>query len=572
MITVASDTDIYSEEKVKHRSLHLYSAIVLIIILAISLRAFFLIRGKFLTVGTMAAVLAMKQTIANGYVIHPNPLASFPNHPYIFPETGLIYFAVYTYRIFPFIGIFGSMYLIKTLFTILGVITVFLFAKKITKNAEAGLLASLLYATSEIGITAEAFNRWKGDSFVPILLLFSVLMLLHLIENKNHYNSFKKIGFFLLITVPLVFSYYIWNGGLYATAAFFFILTALIISNIIPDTKKQALAIILIFAAAWTAFVFFHLNNAISLGPINLTPHLFIEDILQLLGQLESAYYLPSLIYHTYLYYIWVLAGFLSTFGLLIITIRLYKPSLKDKNQKSAYTAILAMLLFGIPFAIIQYRFNSLVYLPISIIAGCSIALIPDIWKRNMKIFIPSIITIVLIFAIYQIISTPQYTGMSQQFHRELYWIVNNTPKNATFLNFDGDGTAIQYWANRTTYSDTNYADNQTVVNDYYSFLYARAGNFSYLNQIKPDYLLIHQVPSINNDYNRSFNGSNIQYLIEWTRSPHPNFYYDGVLFNLVYANFTPEYINNGTILFRLFYMNESEVAKLLKVNNKNYT
>jgi hypothetical protein len=189
-----------------------------------------------------------------------------------------------------------------------------------------------------------------------------------------------------------------------------------------------------------------------------------------------------------------------------------------------------------------------------------------------MKIFIPSIIIIVLIFAIYQIISTPQYTGMSQQFHRELIWIVNNTPRNATFLNFNGDGTAIQYWTNRTTYSDTNYADNQTVVNDYYSFLYARAGNFSYLNQIKPDYLLIHQVPSINNDYNRSFNGSNIQYLIEWTRSPHPNFYYGGVLFNLIYANFTLEYINNGTILFRLFYMNESELAKLLAMRNKNAT
>ena len=529
-------------------------------------------RGKFLTVGTMAAVLAMKQTIANGYILRTNPLASFPNHPYIFPETGLIYFAVYTYRMLPFLGIFGSMYLIKILFTILGVITVFLFAKKITKNVQAGLLASLLYATSEIGMTAEAFNRWKGDSFVPILLLFSILMFLNLIENKNHYNLLKKIGASVLIIAPLIFSYYIWNGGLYAIAAFFFVLTAIITSNLIPDTKKHTLGIILLLVAAWVVFIYFHLNNAVSLGPINLTPHLFIGDILQLLGQLESAYYLPSLIYHTYLYYIWVLAGFLSTFGLLIITIRLYKPSHKDKNQKNAYTAILAMLLFGIPFAILQYRFNSLIYLPVSIIAGCSIALIPSSWKLYMKIFIPSIIIIVLIFAIYQIISTPQYTGMSQQFHRELIWIVNNTPKNATFLNFNGDGTAIQYWTNRTTYSDTNYADNQTVVNDYYSFLYARAGNFSYLNQIKPDYLLIHQVPSINNDYNKSFNGSNIQYLIEWTRSPHPNFYYDGVLFNLVYANFTPEYINNGTILFRLFYMNESELAKLLKMRNKNAT
>ncbi len=541
-----------------------------IILLAIGLRALFLIRGSFLTVGTMAAVLTMKQAILNGYVIHPNPLAGFPSHPYIFPEEGLVYFAIYSYRILPFLGIFGDMYLIKILFTALAAITVYLLAKKITGNREAGVLSSLLYATSEIGMTAEAFNRWKGDSFVPILLLFSVLMLIYLIENKDAKGKIKKLGMIAGIIFPIAFSAYLWNGGLYAAAAFFFVAVSLLISYFVSNLKKQLLIMLILVVLIWAVFLSSSFTYAVGLGKVEMTFGLFRSDILQILGQLESAYYLPAPLYHTAMYYVWIMAGFLSSIALVLVTLFKYPFAKKDRIQKYAYVSMLALLFFGLPFAILQYRFNSLIYLPISIIAGCSISVISAQWKVRMKIFIPVIIFIVLAFAVYQIIYTPQYTGMSPRFHHELLWLLNNTPSNATFLNFNGDGTAIQYWADRTTYSDTNFADNQTVVQDYYDFIYARAGNFSYLNQIKPDYLLIHQVPSVNGDYNRSFNGSNIQYLLEWTQNKHPNFYYDGVLFNLVHANFSYAYINNGTIIYRLFYLNRSEVAKLIKMRNSS--
>ena len=548
------------------------TAIILacIILFALALRASFLIRGKFLTLGTMAAVLTMKQAISNGYVIHTNPLAGFPNHPYIFPEEGLVYFAVYMYEILPSLGIFGDMYLIKILFTVLAAITVYLFAKKITGRSESGILSSLLYATSEIGMTAEAFNRWKGDSFVPILLLFSVLMLVYLIEIKDTKVKIKKLGIIAGIILPIVFSVYVWIGGLYAAAAFFFVAISLLISYLVPSLKKQLSIMLILVVLAWLLFLSGSFNFAVGLGKVEMTTGIFQSDVLQIAGQLESAYYLPAPFYNTAMYYVWILAGFLSSIALVLATLFKYPFAKKERSQKNAYISMFALLFFGLPFAVLQYRFNSLIYLPISIIAGCSISMMSASWRKRMKVFIPVIISVVIAFALYQIIYTPQYTGMSPRFHHELIWLLNNTPSNATFLNFNGDGTAIQYWTNRTTYSDTNFADNQTVIEDYYNFIYARAGNFSYLNQIKPEYLLIHQVPSINGDYNRLFNGSNIQYLLEWTRDKHPNFYYDGVLFNLVYANFSFTYINNGTIIYRLYYMNYSDISKMIKLRNNS--
>lgn len=527
---------------------------VLILLLALSIRAVFLLRGPFNTDASMAAVLTMRQAIANNYTIGPDPLAHFPQHHYSFVEKGIVYLAILPYRMLPFLGLFGTMYLIKILFIILASGIVYVFTKKVTSSRKAGLLSMLLYAVSQTGSYTESFSRWKGDAFVPILLTFSVLALLYILDMPKEKNAIRIIIAAVALG-SLILCAAVWNGGIYAYAAFSFAVIGIALSYF---AKKQRIILpimVLLLILAWRILPMTGIQKSINLQ-LDMQPASIIGAIPEILGQLEPLAYQTSLLYHnSLLYALWVIIGFLGSFALVFITILKFAFKDHTNNEKRAYLAALSLLLFGIPFAIISTTWNSLIYLPVSILAGSSIALLSESGRKKLLKIIVFAIPLIVIFTLYQIITTPIYEGISSQFHRQLLWVSEYTPANATFLAFGGDGTAIQYWANRTTFEDSNIADNLSEMAAYYNFLYARAGNFSYLREVRPDYLLLHDIPYYNGSI---FNGSNIQYLIEFALSNHTSFYYDKVNFLALYVNFSMTNQENRTIIYRLSYSNTS--------------
>ncbi len=528
------------------------AAFILITLLTFFMRALPLLKSKFIDSETMAAVLIMKQTIDNNYTIGPDPLSSFPTHPYVFAEQGIIYLAVLPYRMLHFLGLFGTMYLIKALFLILGVVTVYFFSKRISSSTYAGLLGMLFYAVSQVGIFTEAFNRWKGDVFVPVLLVFSVLVLLHLIETPREQKGLRLLMLAMLL-LSLLFSTLLWNGGLYADAAFGFAVLALFLEGHTRYFRNSALILAAIIAAGWMLIAFTQLHNTIGLGPLTM-PQLnyTASQLVQMLGQVEPLAYQTALLYNTVYYPFWIFVGFLGSFAILFITILRFQFPTHGRSERRAYVAALSLLLFGIPLAILLSRFNSLIFMEIAILSGSSFGLLGSATSRKLLLgLLLVVVPLTVLFAAYQILTTPEYAGISSQFHSQLLWVKQNTPHNATFLSLDGDGTAIQYWANRTTYTDTNLADNVTRIEAFYTFLNARAGNFTYLQRIKPDYLLLHQLPKI-----QEFEGSNLQYLIEWAFNPNPEFSYNGVHFTLVYANFSLAKQADRILLYELSYIN----------------
>ena len=538
--------------EVKYKVMLLF---VLVLALAVGLRALFLIRGQFIDPVTMAAVLTMKQAIANGFVIHNDTLAGFPAHKYVFPEEGIVYLAIVPYRILGFMGLFGVMYLLKVIFTVCAATAIYLFARRMTGSQKAGLLGMLLYAISQVGAYTEAFNRWMGDSFVPTLIIVAVLALLYLVEMPRD-KKIRTVAAGGLVAGCLVLSVLVWNGGAYAVAVFAFTCIAIVIGDRLRRKTRLFIALGIITLVGWVVLLASPLQGAIGLGSISMPASLFGNDVVQFIGQFEPLAYQPALLYNSMpLYLVWIAAGFLSSVWLAFITIVKFPIEVSQVGRR-AYVASAALLVFGIPFAFISPRFNSLVFMPIAILGGCMISVLDGRYRRWLFGMLAVAVALTLLFEAYQIIYTPQYAGMSPLFHRDLEIVAMYTPQNATFMNFDGDGTAIQYWAGRNTYTDTNIADNQSDVLAYYKFIYARAGNFTYLNEIKPDYLLIHQIPSNNTEFNTSFYGSNIQYFIEWAYNSKPRFSYDGVNFTLIYANFSIVHLNRDILLYKLSYAN----------------
>lgn len=520
-----------------------------ILILALSLRAFMLVGGQFIDTQTMAAVLTMKQTIANGYTIPDDPLAGFPTHPYRFSEQGIIYLAALPYGLLSFLGLFGVMYLIKALFVMLAVLVVYLFAKKVTGNFEAGLVAALLYAVSQSGVVTEAFSRWEGDAFVPPLLLLSVLAVLYLLETRKGENS-RRVLLLALFVAPLILSAALWNGGVYAYAAFAFAAVAVCLTYFLKSFKAVVAILLILVAVGWAMLLGTQLFAGVNLnGQSNLAHAEFRSSLVQLLGQFQLLESGTGPLYGFLLYPAWLLTGFLAYFGLAVLTIFKFRFSNHSHAETRAYMACLALLLFGLPFAIVTPRYSSLTFMPVAVLAGCSIALVSHVGRRRLMIMLSLLVTLIIAFTVIQALTVPSYEEMVRQFHNQLIWVSQNTPKDATFVNVAGDGIAIQYWADRTTYIDSNLADNALEIMNFSDFLYARAGNFSYLLRVRPDYVLLHDIPN-----DSDFNGSNVQYLIEWAFNPHPSFSYDGVNFTLVYANFSLISQENRTLIYRTSY------------------
>lgn len=490
----------------------------------------------------MATVLTMEQAIASNYTIQIDPLAGFPLHQSTFPEQGIIYFVVIPYRILGFLGLFGIMYLFLVLFTILGAVMAYLLARRITSSALAGLFASLLYAISQIGVYTDSFNRWAGDSFVPIIFMVIVFLFLQFLEEWKA-NKRKAILLILAILVLMVFCQALWFGGLYVYPAIIFVSITLIFYRYSSNPRIVWGSLLLLLAIAWIL-----LETIPGLNFINWTLTLTFShlsgQLIEFLGQFEPMAYQTATLYSNFYFSsVWFASGFLTGIFLVLVTMWKYKP--ENSSQKNAYHVMLALILFGMPFALNDGRFNSILYLPICILGGCSVA---GISKKHLKSYCVTVILllmIVILFASVQILTTAPYIGINSQFKSACLWIANNTPLNSTFLTFSGDGTAVQYWGHRQTYTDTNIEDNQTKINAYYYFLTAEAGNFSYLNEIRPDYFVLQSFPSQINPNN--ITGTNLKYFALELAKKENAFSSDGVTMTLVYSQ-------NYTLIYKISY------------------
>ena len=168
-----------------------------------------------------------------------------------------------------------------------------------------------------------------------------------------------------------------------------------------------------------------------------------------------------------------------------------------EESERRALIATIALLLAGILLPLYNARWMSLIVIPMTALAGTSVdSFIRHIgYAKGRKIVEATIVSSCVIANLFFIYLTfpaiPVQISFNLQYHDTMLWIQNNTPSNSTFLTGYLDADAIEGWANRTVYMDSfdNYSWARAC--NFSRFLSASAYNFSYLDKIRPNYLLV---------------------------------------------------------------------------------
>jgi hypothetical protein len=447
-------------------------------------RAYATQTGKFITDQYLILHSMMQQTVANHYVIpKANALSGFPAHK-IAPERPLLtYLGVIPYLLSGgLLNIGSSMALMQILFALLGMYVVFLLTRKITGKDAWGLFGTLLYALQPFAIEINSFNEWSGESFLPILLALSVLILLYSLESGEKGKKYLLAGVSL---ITLALAYFVWSAGIFALVSYVFAVIAIFVFKRTGSLKLTGALIAVLLSVCWVWFASTNLEGfAGSLGQ----PNAF--NLLQLLTQTNLYQY--DAWYHlgTILWY-----GFLFSFGLIILALLSFRDH--EESERRALIATIALLLAGILLPLYNARWMSLIVIPMTALAGTSVdSFIRHIgYAKGRKIVEATIVSSCVIANLFFIYLTfpaiPVQISFNLQYHDTMLWIQNNTPSNSTFLTGYLDADAIEGWANRTVYMDSfdNYSWARAC--NFSRFLSASAYNFSYLEKIRPDYLLV---------------------------------------------------------------------------------
>ena len=164
--------------------------------------------------------------------------------------------------------------------------------------------------------------------------------------------------------------------------------------------------------------------------------------------------------------------------------------------------------------------------IPVAILAGLSFQYLREsnrFSQSRLKLFFYITVILSIIFPIYQFGILSAGDSISNQYHQTMLWIQNNTPSNSTFLTQWSDGSAIEAWGQRQSFTDSVMGEHFYNIKNFSDFMFAKSGNFTYLNTVKPNYLItrgywIYLVNSILSEgyllSNTPVNNSNFRLLV----------------------------------------------------------
>jgi hypothetical protein len=373
--------------------------------------------------------------------------------------------------------ILQTAYMVKLSFVLLSILLIAWAAKEITGTYKASIWSLALFAVYPTAELMQQIPMWVGDFFTSILLLAAVLLLY--LAKKSYRQKWKSLIYAMLSIVFLITAYSIWNGGIYAVAAYSLVLVYLLVSSWLRDIKK---ALILSLVATGIAY----LVCAVSPYSVFLFRGLPIyPNILPLLSQ--------QLFSNWNNFTFFTIPGSIgiTIFGAMISSI-LVILALSDflHGKGDELLGILLLLIaIGLPMALTDLRFNSLIIMEIAIVSGISISRIES--RMSMLMFFLLIVVCGIIIITEAGAQAPIFSS-TPAFHSAMAWANGNTPPDSLFLTDVNDGISVEYWSNRSVYSTYWYGS----ANDWHGFsdwLFSPECNSGYLLSTKADYLIINR-------------------------------------------------------------------------------
>lgn len=166
-------------------------------------------------------------------------ISGWPGHAPVTEPDGLYWVTLVPYFFLQFLGIsyYDIIRLIPLLFGIFDVLGAWLLARFVSKDKLFAIIVMALVALSSGNAARTSALIYRGDTFSPIFLIFS-LVFLGLLINEPQKN--KKILFAVLSGLFLSLSAIVWNGASYGVIIYLLALVMMLVYAFILS-KKQLL-------------------------------------------------------------------------------------------------------------------------------------------------------------------------------------------------------------------------------------------------------------------------------------------------------------------------------------------
>ncbi len=400
---------------------------------------------------------------------------------------------------------------------ILGILIVYLLMQAFMHERWVALFAAFLYAVLPVSLYRGMAGEWRGGVFVVV---FVAIALLFIIKTDKKTAIWTVPGALLFIIASLWF----WSGGVYvllvlglylASAMVFYALPRLIKRTGSNHLLRNWLTYIVVFALLPIGYlVLLHVNYTASLINGYFSFELsYIEELA------------PTTAADLFIFFAWVFPVSIMGLGLIAYMDR------RETFHKSQY-ALFSLFVPTVVMASIQIRWLSLFAIPACIYAAYFIYAFLTMMKARPRIIIEVVVflsALALLAGLYFMLPITPADGINYQFLTALSWLKANSPANATVLTLWPDGSLVEGYADRPSYSDSIMGMGTPESSGFIKFLFRKAGNYSYIYSVRPSYLPVRKywlnetfgmLIQIGLPLNTSVNGTNLQQLLQLDGKP----------------------------------------------------
>ncbi|MGC8496230.1 MAG: STT3 domain-containing protein [Candidatus Micrarchaeia archaeon] len=115
--------------------------------------------------------------------------------------------------------------------------------------------------------------------------------------------------------------------------------------------------------------------------------------------------------------------------------------------------------------------------------------------RLNLQNMFIGLMVALLVINFYQTyiesFTVTQADGINPQFLQAMVWMRNNTPTNSTVLTMWPDGSVVEAWAHRQSYTDSVGGENASRIYPFAHFLFENnESSLAYIEKVHPDYIV----------------------------------------------------------------------------------
>ena len=285
----------------------------------------------------------------------------------VFKEKALLaYVAIWPYWLLRPLGftLFDTLYLLLGLFVAGSMAVVFIFGKRIG-GARASMLGVLLFAVMPTAVQTQLLSVYTGDFFIGILLMMALLLLVVAVD--SHKQQRKALIFGLLSILPLIVAAFLWNGGLYVVATYGFVAALLVLRKFTNSLRWLVFYACILLVCIFVLYRYSPVYVWTDISNINVPPHSDFATVIEF--NALTALTQQDMAVNMQVMYIALLLGFALCVLPALWFICMYKGS-----PDNATVALVGGLLCGLPLALLNARWESLIIMPLAALAGAGLS------------------------------------------------------------------------------------------------------------------------------------------------------------------------------------------------------